>query len=221
MEAEERQQIDSMPTEICIRAITRLADSWDDVRARAEDGPVNFIKSVLSMIWRDGATGEECEAELAQWHEKPEPLSGLILLQAVVVCFAYACQGIKAQQDSDMTRAWQYTAKCEYWLGIVVGAWSIRSTQDAPAKAFARLGADARHAENRSMKTQVREWYAANAQTLGSKDAAAEKAAGKLVPVKFRTGNQWNFRIKAHIGVDAESGLQRTLGTVKRQISTT
>lgn len=98
---------------------------------------------------------------------------------------------MKAQKDDDLNLAWQYTSRCKYWLGIVVGTWSLRSIQEAPATELARMGAEARHRENRDMKAQVLEWYRANAGSIGSKDAAAEAIAGKLVPVKFRTVRDW------------------------------
>ena len=46
---------------------------------------------------------------------------------------------------------------------------------------------DARHAENRDMREQVITWWEANKHTGISKDKAAEKMAGKLVPLTFRT----------------------------------
>lgn len=56
---------------------------------------------------------------------------------------------------------------------------------------FSRKGAKARHAENRAMKEEFLNWYAENKDKYPSMDAAAEYAAGKVVPVKFRTARGW------------------------------
>lgn len=56
---------------------------------------------------------------------------------------------------------------------------------------FSKKGAQARHAENRAMKEEFLNWYADNKDNYPSMDAAAEYAAGKVVPVKFRTARGW------------------------------
>lgn len=191
MDDGEKLSPDATPIQICAVAIGRLAEFWDDVADRTGQGHGKFIDEVFGAIWRDGNTGEKFEAEFDQWDDQPEDMKQLGLIQAAFTSCAYACQAMKAQKDDDLLTAWRYTARCEYWLGIVVGAWSLRRLQGEPTSEFAKLGADARHAENRSMKAQVIAWYTENADKLGSKDAAAEQAAGKLVPVKFRTVRDW------------------------------
>lgn len=55
----------------------------------------------------------------------------------------------------------------------------------------ARKAAIKRHAENYAMKEQVFDWCAAHMHEYSSMDAAAEAAAGKIVPVTFRTARSW------------------------------
>ncbi|MFS2047910.1 hypothetical protein ACEN9J_11860 [Variovorax sp. Varisp41] len=183
--------LDTTPIQICGAAVGRLAEVWDQIAGRTGGGQGRFIEEVFGGIWRDGNTGQEFEAEIRRWDEQSEEMRPLGILQAMFVACAFACQGMKAQESDDLNRAWQYTSRCEYWLGIVVGTWSLRSLQGDSENAFAKMGASARHRENREMKAQVLAWYAANAGTVGSKDAAAEAIAGKLVPVKFRTVRDW------------------------------
>jgi len=57
--------------------------------------------------------------------------------------------------------------------------------------ALAKLGTDARHAENRGVKLQVQEHYMAHRAEYKSKDDAAEKMANRLVPFGFRTVRDW------------------------------
>lgn len=58
------------------------------------------------------------------------------------------------------------------------------------AIAAAKRAANARHAENRSMKLQVIDWYLAHGSEYASKDDAA-MAATAIVPMKFRTIRDW------------------------------
>lgn len=183
--------VDRTPIQICVSAVGRLAKIWDQVSERTGQGEGKFIEEVFGGLWRDEDTGEELEEEINRWEEQPEDMKSLGILQAMLISCAYACQGMKAQRVNDLTRAWQYTARCQYWLGIAVGACSLRRLQGAPDTQFAKLGASARHKENREMKAQVLAWYASHADSVGSKDAAAEAIAGKLVPVKFRTVREW------------------------------
>ncbi|UUZ68266.1 hypothetical protein LP416_29305 [Polaromonas sp. P2-4] len=187
----EKLGIDATPIQICGAAIDRLSDFWDEVTTRTGHGHGAFIEEIFGGIWRDGDTGEKFEAEFERWDEQPEDMQPFGILQAAFVCSAYACQAIRAQKDNDMTTAWNYTARCKYWLGIVVGTWSIRSLQDEPMKEFARNGAAARHAENRAMKQDVCAWLDANMPDFKSMDSAAEAIAGKVAPVKFRTARDW------------------------------
>jgi hypothetical protein len=72
----------------------------------------------------------------------------------------------------------------------------LRSQSDV-----AVIAANARHAENRSMKKQVWEWYEANEQNYRSMDAAAEAIADKLVPVTFRTARGWIGECRKKMGL--------------------
>lgn len=65
------------------------------------------------------------------------------------------------------------------------------TTVNAAKSILGRIGADARHAENRAMKQEVFDWLDVNFSTQKSMDAAAEAIAGKVVPVSFRTARDW------------------------------
>ena len=55
----------------------------------------------------------------------------------------------------------------------------------------ARLGADARHRENRAMKQDVFAWCDAHMKKYSNMDDAAFAVAEKLVPIKFRAVRSW------------------------------
>jgi len=58
------------------------------------------------------------------------------------------------------------------------------------AKAWSEMATDERHAEDRSSKAEVLEWYKANKASYRTKDDAAA-AAAKIVPFKVRTIRDW------------------------------
>jgi hypothetical protein len=90
---------------------------------------------------------------------------------------------------ASLARAWNMRGLAQ---GLTAANLQDRERMRAEALAsIARKGADAKHAENRSMRLQVTDYYMANRATFESKDAAAEKMAGKLVPVTFRTVRSW------------------------------
>lgn len=183
--------IDATPIQICGSAVSRLSDFWDEVTTRTGKGHGEFIEKIFGPIWHEGNTGEAFEAEMKNWHEEPEDIRPLGILQAALTCCAYASQAMKAQLNDDIVSAWKYTARCQYWNGIVIGSWSIRSEQGLSRSGFARLGTDARHTENRAAKADVFRWLDTHGATFKSKDAVAEAIAGKVVPYKFRTVRDW------------------------------
>lgn len=193
MESNDLPIDDHNPIQLCGYAVDRLSDIWDAFASKTGDGTGKgrFIQEIFGQIWADGDTGEKFELEIDKWDDEPEELRPLGIVQAMLVSCAYACQGMKAHKAENFEAAWRYTAKCNYWLGIVIGAWSIRESEDWPVRQFAKQAAKVRHKENNEMRDYVRAWYAENAATLGTKDAAAEAAAGKLVPMKFRTIRDW------------------------------
>ncbi|MEO6687866.1 MAG: hypothetical protein ABIS07_17325 [Dokdonella sp.] len=95
---------------------------------------------------------------------------------------------LRAAQAGDSTLAWSYVVEASVLTGIA-STMSMVGQKMAPP--IAHLGAKARHAGNRAMKQQAVADYLENATRYGSKDAAAEAIAGKVVPVKFRTVRDW------------------------------
>lgn len=61
----------------------------------------------------------------------------------------------------------------------------------ASRTAQAKHGAGVRHRENRSLKSDVFRWLDAHFSECSSMDSAAEKIAGAVVPMKFRTVRAW------------------------------
>lgn len=55
----------------------------------------------------------------------------------------------------------------------------------------AKLGAAARHKENRDMKAEAFAWLNSNMDRFSSLDSAAAAIAGSVLPVTFRTARDW------------------------------
>lgn len=177
--------------------IYRLSEVWDEWADKTGQGSGEFIPQVFGGIWRSGRPGADYAAELDQWHTQREDIQPLALFQALFTACAYAVQAMKADKGGDEPAGWRHLSEANYWLGIVVGAWSLRREMSPSISDVARKAADSRHAENRAMKAQVLEWYERNAQSFNSKDEAASEAAGKIVPVTFRTVRNWLNKPKA------------------------
>ncbi len=182
--------VDEDPIQICGYALGRLSMIWDDWAERTGTGYDEFLPNILANVWDDENTGEEYEHELDNWERQPPEMQPFALIQALMVCTGYACQGMKAQKAGNMKLAWNYATRCNYWLGIVAGAWSIRK-EDGVRPSLARLGADARHAENRAIKDFVMKWLDENKTTALNGEDAADEIAGKVAPIKRRTARDY------------------------------
>jgi hypothetical protein len=193
MSDSERLQIDATPIQVCGGAIGRLSEFWDEVASITGHGHGEFIEKIFGQIWSDDDTGEEFEAQIDRWHEEPEDMQPFALLQAVFISCAYACQAMKAQKHEDTIKAWQYTARCKYWLGIVIGTWASNLDERQKVADFAMKGVAARHAENRAMKEEVFAYLNANPPKPRGMDGAATAIfEKKLVPIKsWRTARDW------------------------------
>lgn len=178
------------PIEICGHALGRLSMVWDDFADKTGTGHGEFLPKIFSDVWENGSRGEDFEKELDEWEFVPPDIQPLGLIQAVLICTAYACQGMRAQKADDMHLAWNYTTKCKYWLGIVLGAWSIRKDNSVQGS-FARLGAQARHSENRAIKSEVMAWLDANKTLALNGEETASEIAGKIAPIKWRTAREY------------------------------
>jgi hypothetical protein len=97
-----------------------------------------------------------------------------------------AVQAIRAQAaGASEARAWEYAAEAKYFLGFVHGLGTLGQTS------LAKLGSDARHAENRAMKAQLFEWCSENFSKFKSANAAAMAVCQNLLPIEFSTARAW------------------------------
>ena len=191
-----KPSINSTPADICGYAIFKLSEFWDDLLSLTKGGEYcvgveGFIEDIFSRVWEDGDTGEKFESELESWEDQPDEQKPFALINVMLACCGYASQAIQSENDGNLSHAWYFTSKCEYWLGILRGAWSIRRDLGSPLKELSKIALDARHAENRSMKADVHKWLDSNMARFKSMDAAAESIAGNVAPVKWRTARSW------------------------------
>lgn len=157
-----------------------------------------FAESFFKPMWDDENTSGEYQIdqikvaeEMTEW--EGEPLlprfkEGCIAIATLMTSCAFAVQAMKAEKNSNA--AWSYTCEAHHWLGILQGVISGLSMEGGTST-LAKLGAAARHAENRKMKSEVFAWCDANMASYKSMDSAAEAVAGKEVPVTFRTARSW------------------------------
>jgi hypothetical protein len=186
------------PISLAGAVLGRLEQFFDELAEQTGGKAGQFIDVIFKGMWDDGNTGEEQAAEFDKWDEQPEELQPLGIIQAAFVACGYAIDALKAPKDS--VEAWRFVASAKYWLGITVGAWSIRREQEtvlrADVSSRAKLAAASRHAENHAMRQQVLDWFANHGEKYRSKDKAAEAIAGRVVPLSFRTVRDYLAGIK-------------------------
>lgn len=112
-----------------------------------------------------------------------------ILLQGMEHCAL-------ALSATDAETALMYAFSAARCRGAVVGADLQRNEgtdggSSHAASALGRIGAHARHTENRALKADAIRHYLAHRTEFKSKDAAAEAIARKVVPASFRTVREW------------------------------
>lgn len=136
-----------------------------------------FFDELFKPIYRN----ESLQSEL----EKVGDREFRQLVSLVGSC-VYALKLGNTDDIKQRDRAWKYLLRAA--LG-----WVRLSTAKKPSELsiFSKKGLAARHSENRAIKKEFLDWYAANKDKYTSMDAAAEYAAGKVVPMKFRTVRSW------------------------------
>ena len=121
------------------------------------------------------------------FHQANLPHQGKMYMPNHVTAIISCCVASKGAQESGEERvAWTYAADARTLASRMMEGYTAlwASKED-----FAKKGAAARHAENRSMKQQAIDAYKHG--NYASKDAAAEAISGKIVPVKYRTVRDW------------------------------
>ena len=96
---------------------------------------------------------------------------------------------------SDFETALNRAFFAQYCYGLTNGAAQHRLESEggssAALSALGKIGAHARHRENRALKADALRHYAEHRQSFKSKDAAAAAIAQKIVPASFRTVREW------------------------------
>lgn len=147
----------------------------DDESKTGEQMRENFLQTKDKRDWEGHILSDEAKGNMA-------------LLSIIQVACAYAVQALKTTNDE--MRAWDHMCNAIFWHGLLQG--TIFGRGPAPDNLnFAKLGSDAVHKENRTMKREVFDWCDDNMINFKSMDSAAESIAGRLVPVKFRTARSW------------------------------
>lgn len=168
-----------------------LGEIWDQITANAPpDSKHDFLNEFFGPMFQNEETsGDEQYAELeSDLAKEPGEIVNYALIHAMLISCAYAVQAMKAANRGDdalhSPDAWRYAAEARYWEGIVVATWAMKDSEADPLVEMAKKGADARHTKNREYKAMAIAAYQQG--NFRSKDEAAEKIAGKIVPLTFR-----------------------------------
>lgn len=118
----------------------------------------------------------------------PEPETTFVLKG--LACCARAL----ASADEDTRR--EYASSACRCCGLVDGVElqrleSAENGRESASSALGRIGANARHKENRALKADALRYYEEHRHDFTTKDDAALAIAEKIVPVKFRTVREW------------------------------
>jgi hypothetical protein len=154
----------------------------DDPNGRPRD---EFLKNFFEQMLND--------PDLDPYSE-PVPTEGgqdQHFVTALIHSCMCAASAVRKADSGDLKTAQLDLFEALYWCGITVGYANAIKPANEAIKRLTRRATDALHAENRAMKAQVLEWYAANRHQFANKDEAAFAAANKLVPAEFSTVRGW------------------------------
>ena len=198
-EAGGASQLFPRDTRTPINVATRCLSALDDLFAEMVKAPEGeFLDYIFKEMWDDKTTNGDKEKDdffEAVGKDSKEALDVALLYAAGISC-AYCVQAMKAELAERKVEGWTYIADAEYWLGLVLGTWTQMQHPANPSiNQVAKLGADARHRENRRLRSVALDHYEKHKSQYRSMDAAAEKIAGEVVSVTFRTVRDW---IAAH-----------------------
>ncbi|MGH8147570.1 MAG: hypothetical protein ACREPY_14710 [Rhodanobacteraceae bacterium] len=106
------------------------------------------------------------------------------LEQPIHAAFACAVEALRLVRAGREAEAWSWVADMREWLTFVRVAHASPDVKGLMS-IIGKLGADARHREDRDMKRMAIEAFQKG--DFPSKDAAAKAIAGKIVPLRWRT----------------------------------
>ena len=159
--------------------------------ARIGGDPINPIdEHVASMRADRRFRPDQWERRFHNSLDAPskEPIPYFLLLSLVACAYSVAAE--IADQGGNPEKAWEHALTAAWWAGLFGGHMDHHDYIESKRKVYLEKAAARRHAENRDMKKQARDWYSERRTTL-SKDAAAGELAGKVLPVAFRTVRDW------------------------------
>lgn len=144
-----------------------------------------------SQFLVDYTEGWEVDEEFLDEDALPEAKRFSHNLAFAVTAAAFGLRAKQAEEAGAMDMAWTFAADAMYWTGLLRGAHDRKQAINNEVARRARDAADARHRENRALKSEAETWYWANKDNYSSKDRAAEEIATKVVPVAVRTAREW------------------------------
>lgn len=179
------QRDERSPTTVAKEALYTMADVWAaGLRKPGED----FLRVIFGAFIGDGELAhydcdEFCnEARTVAATGGPQDL----VVASFAIGAAYAAAAMESDRVGRVHRGWTYAVDAAWEAASLSARFGAQVEQRS---AFGRMGAAARHEEDRALKREAIEAYL-NGSYL-SKDAAAEAIAGKVVPVRFRTVRAW------------------------------
>ncbi|TAN05769.1 MAG: hypothetical protein EPN38_10445 [Rhodanobacteraceae bacterium] len=173
------------PTTVAKEALYTMADVWGvGLRRPGED----FLRVIFgAFMGNDELAHYDCdefcnEARTVAATDGPQ----VLVIASFAIGAAYSASAMKSDSAGRLHRAWTYATDAVW---EAAGLSARLGAQVEQRSALGRMGAAARHEEDRALKRDAIEAYLNGSYT--SKDAAAEAIAGKVVPAKFRTVRAW------------------------------
>lgn len=199
------------------KSITMENQNNSDIRTPLKE--VDMILTWLGNFYEEATFGtrEEMMSEFAEFKKLPDTTSlqiskmlaeqeGHLLsgpgggynehtgwhIQIMIVYLALSHCVDAMRPGLEIDQQWWNVCWAHNALGRLRGAISGTTSGARGAIADrAKLGAAARHKENRDMKNEAFAWLNLNRERFSSLDSAAEAIAGSVLPVKFRTAREW------------------------------
>jgi hypothetical protein len=153
-----------------------------------------LLDSLLQGLLDGNANGElmmgkllaEAERTQADGHVMTHEEGFKFMMLIIVTSLHFAVHALQAESSDD---AFDHFSDARYLRGVADGI--LFKGTDALVRAdLARVGAKARNAETRDIRTHVEAWYAEHGIKFKSVDAAA-MAATKEAPISFTTARKW------------------------------
>lgn len=145
-----------------------------------------FINVVFFPLWDNDIDPDE---SVNEWLDSLRNGFHPSVLAAEIAA-AMCAKAFRTYSRGETAAAWSYAIDAESWLGTLFAGTTAMLGREEARSNMAKKGADATHAENRSMKAEVFAWLVDNRAQFKSKEKAASAITSRQ-PITHRTAYNW------------------------------